>query len=120
MGFERDFDPKSGRNFGEEAYSRTIPRIGPYGAPRGGSVSYERGNPVVKRPLHERDRGREEASSPGKWLKPRPESGLDCLMCAIFARQRGEGGTTRGGAKVSPGEASSMLQVLGRSVQLSI
>ena len=23
-----------------------------------------------------------------KWLKSRPESGLDCLICAIFARQR--------------------------------
>ena len=23
-----------------------------------------------------------------KWLKPRPESGLDCLICAEFARQR--------------------------------
>ena len=23
-----------------------------------------------------------------KWLKPRPEYSLDCLMCAEFARQR--------------------------------
>ena len=31
---------------------------------------------------------RGQSRFPGKWLKSRPESGLDCLMCAMFARQR--------------------------------
>ena len=29
-----------------------------------------------------------EIYSPAKWLKTRPESGLDCLVCAMFVRQR--------------------------------
>ena len=50
-------------------------------------------------------------------LKPRPESGVDCLVCATFARQRvgfrvsvkGEGdsvGARRGGAGDAAGDAS--------------
>jgi len=31
---------------------------------------------------------REEGRFAQKWLKPRPKSGLDCLICAELARQR--------------------------------
>jgi len=50
-----------------------IPTVGYYR----GALSYERGTPVLLTWL--------QRLSPEKWLKPRPESGLDCLNCAELA-----------------------------------
>ena len=44
-------------------------------------------------------------------VKSRPESGRDCLACAIFARQRGGCGNT-GGAMSKGSEEGSYLRLI--------
>ena len=43
---------------------------------------------------------------PAERFKPRPESGLDCLVCAGFAQQRGDSGDTAGRQRADSGETA--------------
>jgi hypothetical protein len=43
---------------------------------------------------------------PAERFKPRPESGLDCLVCAGFAQQRGDSGDTAGRQRGDIGETA--------------
>ena len=53
--------------------------LGSYGGPGGLALSYERGAPVCSLSVR--------CPCLNKTTKPRPESGLDCLVFAGFARQ---------------------------------